>query len=124
VQGLPTLDDLSALSESDLDRDLIHGLERVLLDLLHVDVRSEFPDRGEFLAARFTAMGIDSLTTQRLRDTLRRWLRVEVPPEMVMGGSSVQEVVDLIHGRLMLKRLSAGPASGQREMESSQVWVL
>lgn len=68
-------------------------------------------------------LGMDSLMAMDLRNRLRKQLAVDIPVEMLLGGSKIQAIADLIYEQLLLNRLvnnSNADVSGAAETTSGE----
>jgi aryl carrier-like protein len=75
--------------------------------------------RARFPASRLGDLGLDSLRAMRLREQFRTGLRVDVPPQKLLGETTVADVVDLVCRSLAARSLvlpaAAEPAAGEVE---------
>ena len=67
----------------------------------HATLRTRFPD------LRLGDLGLDSLRAMRLREQLRAVLSVDVPPQRLLGDTTVADVVDLVCRSLAARSLVA-----------------
>ncbi|MFF8773608.1 type I polyketide synthase [Kitasatospora sp. NPDC015120] len=63
------------------------------------ELRARFPD------SRLGELGLDSLRAMRLRDQFRTELLVDVPPQRLLGDTTVADIVDLVCRSLAAQRL-------------------
>ncbi|MFI0939906.1 beta-ketoacyl synthase N-terminal-like domain-containing protein [Streptomyces sp. NPDC021020] len=73
--------------------------------------------RTRFPASRLGDLGLDSLRAMRLREQFRSGLHVDVPPQKLLGETTVADVVDLVCRSLAARSLVVTadevPASGE-----------
>jgi acyl transferase domain-containing protein len=72
-----------------------------------LDGLAEDPDtlRARFPDARLGDLGLDSLRAMRLREQFRTALLVDVPPQRLLGDTTVAEIVDLVCQSLAARSL-------------------
>ncbi|MFG3252544.1 type I polyketide synthase [Streptomyces sp. NPDC048172] len=88
-----------------------------LTDLLFARVSGlvgGFAEDAESLRARFSGtrlgdVGLDSMAAMRIREQFRSALSVDVPPQRLLGDSTVADVVELVCRSLAAQRLVAAP---------------
>ncbi|MFD9460114.1 type I polyketide synthase [Streptomyces sp. NPDC060027] len=61
--------------------------------------------RARFAGTRLGDLGMDSLRTMRLREQFRTELRVDVPPQRLLGDTTVADIVDLVCRTLAARSL-------------------
>ncbi|MDQ0585320.1 type I polyketide synthase [Streptomyces rishiriensis] len=61
--------------------------------------------RARFAGARLGDLGMDSLRTMGLREQFRTELRVDVPPQRLLGDTTVADIVDLVCRTLAARSL-------------------
>ncbi|MGW0884901.1 type I polyketide synthase [Streptomyces sp. NPDC002671] len=103
--------DADELSRLALEEPQAAGQE--LTDLLFARVAAmiEAPEadrehlRARFADSRLGDLGLDSLRAMRLRDGFRAELLVDVPPQRLLGDTTVADIVDLVCRSLAARRL-------------------
>lgn len=111
-----------------LRRGLFDYLRHQLADVLHAR-DAQFENTSRPLAQMLLSeLGVDSLTAMDLRNRLRKDLALHVPVEKLLGGASVQAVVDLLHEQALLNRLiderPARDAAAGEDREDMETFVL
>lgn len=111
-----------------LRRDLFDYLRHQLADVLHArDARFENTSRP-LAQMLLSELGVDSLTAMDLRNRLRKHLALHVPVEKLLGGASVQVIVDMLHEQTLLNRLiderPVGDAATGEHREDMETFVL
>jgi len=61
--------------------------------------------RAAFPGSRLGDLGLDSLRAMRLREQFRAALSVDVPPQRLLGDSTVADIVDLVCQSLAARSL-------------------
>ncbi|MFZ1180139.1 MAG: beta-ketoacyl reductase, partial [Herbaspirillum sp.] len=82
------------------------GLAVLIGEVLKMDAAREFADRVQFCSTHLSSLGIDSLMGMELRNRVRAWVKVDLPAHVLIGGGTVQEVVELIQQKLLVRSLS------------------
>jgi len=118
---------LSGVIEQMIDDDPAGARALVLTDLLErtaAVLRIETADAGALASGfehmRLAELGLDSLTTIRLRGSLLAALGVDISPEQLFGAASAGEIADLICRQVALRRLVAGSTAGPVGMDDQQ----
>ncbi|MCK9893444.1 type I polyketide synthase [Frankia sp. AgB32] len=88
--------------------DLLFVRVSALVDGLAEDRESQ---RARFPDTRLGELGMDSLRTMRLRDQFRTELLVDVPPQRLLGDTTVADIVDLVCGSLAARFLVVADAT-------------
>jgi acyl carrier protein len=86
-------------------------LEQLLVrvaELLGMPTADREALRPEFARTELSVLGLDSLTTIRLRNILLADFGADVPPDNLLGGSTAADVVRLISRQLAVRALTAG----------------
>jgi acyl carrier protein len=89
----------------------------------HIDEVSEFasrrsPEPGQSLAD----LGLDSMTVMEMRDRLMTALEVQIPPQIFIGDSTLEQIAEraldcfLLTGVVQPERPSAGPDDDSEEL--------
>jgi hypothetical protein len=76
--------------------------------------------RPTFRHTRLNELGLDSLTTIRLRDRLLVDFSTDIPPNLLLGGGTAMEVVEAICQQLAIRSIVTaddGPLAGAAETE-------
>jgi acyl transferase domain-containing protein/acyl-CoA synthetase (AMP-forming)/AMP-acid ligase II/NAD(P)-dependent dehydrogenase (short-subunit alcohol dehydrogenase family)/acyl carrier protein len=105
-------------SKEDILEYLLERVGRVL----RLDANRISELQPSFLHQKLNQLGFDSLMAIELRNYILADLSVDVPVHYFIAGSEVAEVVDLIHGQLMLKRLMV-TETGSKDTEM-EIWTL
>jgi acyl transferase domain-containing protein len=96
----------------------------LVADLLDLSTTARDQLRAEFPQRRLNQLGLDSLTTAQLRDRLLVDLAVEVPPGLLLGGGTAEEVVELILQQLALRAVVATGGSAPVDGQVTEVFTL
>ncbi|MFF9765937.1 type I polyketide synthase [Streptomyces sp. NPDC014636] len=72
--------------------------------------------RARFAGSRLGDLGLDSLRAMRLREQFRTGLLVDVPPQRLLGDTTVADIVDLVCGSLAARSLVV---TGDEEPEAT-----
>ncbi len=116
---------LAALSDQEASQSILRGLSFILGEVLQVDAARDFADLGSFAELQLSSLGIDSLMATELRNRVRTWVNVDVPAHMLIGGSAISEVAELIHQKSLLAYLSrVQPEKNQEAPADEEVFVL
>lgn len=115
--------ELARLPEADASQAILRGLASILGTVLRTDVDRQFGDGQRLAAVRLSSLGVDSLMATELRNRVRAWSGVDVPAHMLIGGSRIAEVVELIHQKTLLLSLSQ-PKADEALPEDSETFVL
>ena len=115
-----------------LDRDgAVDLLSRTLVQLLarvtRLDAATFGADRASLAALSLSTLGIDSLMAMEVRNDVRAWIGIDLPAHLLIGGSSLGEVIDLLYQKLLLRNLSHAsttPAAGSADDTEVEVFVL
>ncbi len=91
-------------------QEVLSGLLRRVAAMLALDPGQREELRPTFAQLRLNALGIDSLMAVQLRNWLLAELSTDVPPQYLLGGNTVADVVELICQQLALRSLVATEA--------------
>jgi|GEM_PF-1210435 len=117
--------EIAALSEGEATQVILRGLGVILGEVLKFDVSRDFADEQRLADLQLSSLGIDSLMATELRNRVRAWVSVDVPAHMLIGGSRVGEVAELIHQKSLLAFLSRSQPEKTEDVASdSEVFVL
>ncbi|MEU9654616.1 type I polyketide synthase, partial [Streptomyces sp. NPDC048110] len=114
-------DELSALVESDFERarDVVLGelLGSVALLLGLADTERDAL-RGTFAGTRLNVLGLDSLTTVRLRSRLLTDYSADVPSDLLFGGGTAWDIAEFVCRQLALRSVLAVDDTGLDDSET------
>lgn len=102
---IPTAEEIKSSNDQEMDHLITQGLSGIMCQVLRFDVVNECGGIEQFKTVRITSLGIDSLTTTELRHRIYAWVEVDIPPDMVIGGSRITEVIDAIKSKMLLNQL-------------------
>ena len=122
--SLISIEELSQMPLGEVSKEILNGIGELLGEVLRFNAEREFGGMEKFASARLTSLGIDSLTTVELRTRVKKWLGVDIPAELMIGGGRVSEVVDLINQKMLLQRLSHRSSTKKEVSEDEEVLVL
>lgn len=115
---------IALLPKDEAGRVILARLARVLGSVLRIDA-SELADTDRLADTRFSALGVDSLMATELRNQIRRWADVDIPATMMIGGSRVSELVELVHQKALVRSLALAPeAASQADQDDAEVFIL
>ncbi|MEE8059879.1 MAG: SDR family NAD(P)-dependent oxidoreductase, partial [Pseudomonadales bacterium] len=121
---LPTMEQLMALSDADASLSILNSLEELIAKVLQIDMQRELEGKGSLADMRLTSLGIDSLTATDLRSQIRNWVQVDLPPEIVIGGGRISEIITVIRQKVLIQRMSQRNNETSTEDENVEVFVL
>ncbi|MFJ7138048.1 type I polyketide synthase, partial [Streptomyces fungicidicus] len=114
-------DELAALVEADPEqaRDVVLGelLGSVAL-LLGLSDSERDALRGTFAGTRLNVLGLDSLTTVRLRSRLLADYSADVPSDLLFGGGTAQDIADFVCRQIALRSVLAVDDAGPDDSET------
>ncbi|MFE5584827.1 type I polyketide synthase, partial [Kitasatospora sp. NPDC056531] len=124
--GSEPIDELAQLVLRDRDRArglLLDQLLDRVVGLLAMPAADRERLRPAFAATELGTLGLDSLTTIRLRNRLATDFGADVPPDVLLGGGTADEVVDLICRQLAIRAVLAPDEDGT-DAEDTEVLTL
>jgi acyl carrier protein len=80
--------------------------------LLHLSTADRVALRPDLATVRLNQLGLDSLTTVQLRNRLLVDFAADVPAEVLLGGATGGEVVELVCEQLLLASVLADDSAG------------
>jgi len=105
-------------------RDRLHSeLLTVVTLLLGMTAAEREELRPTFAHTRLNQLGVDSLTTMQLRDRLRTTFAVEMPTDVLFGGTA-HDVVEQICVQLTLRAVMAAGPEAEPTDEDTEVFAL
>ncbi|QFG24788.1 type I polyketide synthase [Actinomadura sp. WMMB 499] len=116
---------LLALDDPDAAREAVLGelLDRVAA-LLGMSAADRERGVGWFAGTRLNVLGLDSLTTMRLRRGLDADLAVDVPAELLLGGGTAAEIAAEVCRQLTVRGVLAGGDAEDGADDGTEVLTL
>jgi acyl transferase domain-containing protein/acyl-CoA synthetase (AMP-forming)/AMP-acid ligase II/acyl carrier protein len=109
---------LAALPSEDAKRAISEDLFGRVARVLRLEAHRQDELRPRFRTSPLNELGLDSLMAVDLRNRILADLAVDVPIHFFIGGSTAGDVVDHVHGQLVVKQLVAdgAPAGADHEV--------
>jgi hypothetical protein len=121
------LDKLALLVLSDPDaarEDVLEGLLGRVALVLEMSAGTRDGLRPRFADQRLTGLGLDSLSTIRLRNRIQADFGVNVPAQQLLGGATAGELAELICQQLIVRNMLADADDDFADESGTEVLTL
>jgi acyl carrier protein len=103
-------------------------LAQQLVQVLKLN-RSELyaDDPVHFDRLRLSSLGVDSLMALEIRSRVREWLGIDLPAQLLIGGTEIGEIMDVIRQKALLRCISQPalrPLAGASDAPALEVFVI
>jgi len=109
----PSRQDLVAASRETALRELQDYMQRIVAQVMRMQTTELNTPNQPFLQRSLNEFGLDSLMAMDLRNSLRKDMNVEIEIQTFIGGTKVEEIIDLIHQQLLLQQINLNETQEQ-----------
>lgn len=106
--ALPSSDHIAGLEQTLALDSIRQTLAGLICEVLRLDSVSVLGDARQLADTQLSSLGIDSLMAMELRNRVRNWIQVDLPAHLLIGGSSIGEVSELVYQKVLFGHLSNG----------------